>query len=42
MALYPKQLPHYLVERFKVTDPSTYPRAMTELTAELLAGLGLA
>jgi UDP-2,3-diacylglucosamine pyrophosphatase LpxH len=42
MALYPKQLPHYLVERFKVTDPATYPRAMTELTAELLAGLGSA
>ncbi|MGQ9590307.1 MAG: nucleoside hydrolase [Planctomycetota bacterium] len=40
MALYPEELPRYLLERFRVADPAAYPRAMTALTAELLARVG--
>jgi hypothetical protein len=42
MVLYPEELPRYPVERFRVMDPSSYGKAMTALTAELLASLGKA
>jgi hypothetical protein len=37
---YTAGLPHFPVHVFRVTDPETSTRAMTELTAEILESLG--
>ncbi len=40
MTIYPAEVPHYPVNRFRVTDPENYARIMTAATAHLLEQLG--
>ncbi|HAK97627.1 MAG TPA: hypothetical protein DCM87_22205 [Planctomycetes bacterium] len=40
MALYPRQMPYYDVRRFLIVEREAYGRALTAVTAEMLAGLG--
>jgi len=41
MALYPRELPYYDVQRFLIVDREAYDRALTAVTAAMLAGLGV-
>jgi 3',5'-cyclic AMP phosphodiesterase CpdA len=40
LTLYPGSVPRYPVHLFRVNDPASYPRTMTELTADILESLG--